>query len=320
MKPNIELAGLLVKHSFGDKVFFCNSGTEASEAAIKFARKWATARNPKAFHVLSFSEGFHGRTYGGLSATAQPKFHAGFGPMVPGFHYAPFNDIAKTRAELRKREWAAIIVEPVQGESGFNQATTEFLWFLRTYATQHHIALIFDEVQCGLGRTGTLWAYEQHGLQPDMMTLAKPIGGGLPLGAVVCTSDIAQVMAPGAHGTTFGGNPLACALGCVVLKKVARKVFLDGVEARGTYLAGKLATSVLGKPGVTGIVGIGLMVGVRFTKDPGPIVDACRKRGLLLVKAGNNTVRFLPPLTISKTEIDTAVKIFTGVVADTKVA
>jgi predicted acetylornithine/succinylornithine family transaminase len=318
MEAQVRLAKLLVKHTFGSRVFLCNSGTEATEAAIKFARKWATQKNRKKYHVLSFSDGFHGRTYGGLSATAQKKFHAGFVPMVPGFHYAPYNDVAATRKALRKHAYAAVIVEPVQGESGINAATRKFLRLLRTYTRKHGIALVFDEVQCGVGRTGTFWAYEQYGLVPDIMTMAKPIGGGLPLGAVACKETISRVIKPGDHGTTFGGNPLACALGTVVLNTVSKKSFLAAVRSKGTYLKRKLEKLKDAGASMKEVRGVGLMVGVELDTDPGEIVAACRAKGLLVIKAGHNTVRFMPPLIVGRADIDKAVRIFEKVLAKKK--
>ena len=312
-QPQIDIAKLLLKNSFADKVFLCNSGTEANEAAIKFSRKWAIATNPKKFNILSFEEGFHGRTYGGLSATAQTKFHEGFGPILEGFHYAPFNNISATKAILEKHPFAAVIVEPIQGESGVNAATPEFLHFLRDYTTQNGIALIFDEIQCGTGRCGTLWCYEQYGVVPDIMTLAKPIGGGLPLGVTLVSEAIASVIKPGDHGTTFGGNPLACALGAVVIDTVSKKAFLKEVKQKGEYLIAKLEACATANPNITKVLGVGLLVGVRFTDVPLDIIDKARAKGLLLVKAGNNTVRFLPPLTVSYDEIDKAVEIFESV-------
>jgi len=314
-KEPIELAKILIKKSFADKVFFCNSGTEANEAAIKFARKWASKSNPNKFNILSFSNSFHGRTYGGLSATAQPKFHEGFMPILSGFYYAPFNDIAATKAILDKHEFAAILIEPVQGESGINSANTEFLKFLRSYADEKQIALIFDEVQSGVGRTGTLWNYEQHGVVPDIMTSAKPIGGGLPLGAVLCKEHIAAAINPGDHGSTFGGNPLACALGTVVMNEVSKKAFLADVKAKGKYLIKLLSSVSKGNKSVVAVHGLGLMVGVRFAFEPKDVIKKCHEKGLLLIKAGNNTVRFMPPLVVTKEEIDKAVKIFGEVLA-----
>ncbi|MBD3345646.1 MAG: acetylornithine/succinylornithine family transaminase [Chitinivibrionales bacterium] len=315
VQPQIDLAKLLVKHSFGDKVFFCNSGTEANEAAIKFSRKWAGTISKKKYNVLSFYEGFHGRTYGALSATAQQKFHAGFGPMMKGFYYAEYNNTTDAKKILDKHEFAAIIVEPLQGESGINAATTRFLKFLRTYANKHKIALIFDEVQCGIGRTGSLWNYEQHGVKPDIMTLAKPLGGGLPLGAVVCSKKISNEIKPGEHGTTFGGNPLACALGTVVLKTVSKKSFLRSVNSTGTYLKNKLQKIAESNDSITAVLGSGLMVGVRMKEDPKDIIAACKNNGLLVIKAANNTVRFMPPLIAKKTDVDKAVKLFSKIAA-----
>ncbi|MDR2592905.1 MAG: aspartate aminotransferase family protein [Chitinispirillales bacterium] len=309
-EPQIELAAKLVKHSFATKVFLCNSGTEANEAAIKFARKRGTKASSQKFHVLSFSDGFHGRTYGALSATAQPKFHVGIGPLPDGFHYAPFNDIQYAKATLDNHDFAAIIVEPLQGEGGINAASVEFLRFLREYATEHAISLIFDEIQCGMGRTGTLWCHEQSGVTPDIMTLAKPLGGGLPLGAVLCIDDVASCISPGDHGTTFGGNPVACALGSKVIDIVSDKKLLTKVQENGDYLKGKLTTLADKFPSVDHIRGTGLIIGVRMKDDPLKLVDECRNKGLLVIKAGMNTIRFMPPLIVGRKDIDKAVKIF----------
>jgi len=309
-QPQIDIAVRLVKHSFASKVFLCNSGTEANEGAIKFSRKHGTKISAQKFHVLSFSEGFHGRTYGALSATAQPKFHAGIGPLPDGFHYSPFNDIQCAKATLDKYDFAAIIVEPLQGEGGVNAAAPEFLQFLRGYATEHSISLIFDEIQCGVGRTGTLWYYEKTGVVPDIMTIAKPIGGGLPLGAVLCKDDIASCISPGDHGTTFGGNPVACALGAQIIDIVSDPIFLERVRKNGGYLKSKLETLVRKYPRIEGIRGEGLLIGVRFKDDPLPLVDICRDNGLLVIKAGLNTIRFLPPLIVGIEDIDKAVDIF----------
>jgi predicted acetylornithine/succinylornithine family transaminase len=314
-EPQIELAAKLVKHSFATKVFLCNSGTEANEGAIKFARKRSTKASAQKFHVLSFSDGFHGRTYGALSATAQPKFHVGVGPLPDGFHYSPYNDIQCAKATLDKYDFAAIIVEPLQGEGGVNPADAEFLRFLREYATEHSISLIFDEIQCGMGRTGTLWYHEQAGVVPDIMTLAKPLGGGLPLGAVLCIDEIAACISPGDHGTTFGGNPVACALGSKVIDIISDKKFLDKVKTSGNYLKEKLQALTKKFPSIDHIRGKGLLVGVRMKEDPLKLVDACRDKGLLVIKAGMNTIRFMPPLIVTNKDIDKAVKIFESVLS-----
>ncbi|MBN2188227.1 MAG: aspartate aminotransferase family protein [Chitinispirillaceae bacterium] len=308
--PQIEIARLLIRNSFGDRIFLCNSGTEAIEGAIKFARKWAVQYSPEKYHVLSFTDCFHGRTYGALSATAHEKFHRGFEPIVPGFHYAPFNDIEGTRAILDNFKFSAVFIEPLQGEGGVNMVDREFLAFLRKYADKNRIALVFDEVQCGMGRTGALWCHEHFGITPDIMTVAKPVGGGLPLGAIICRNAIVDCVKPGDHGTTFGGNPLACALGCVVLKEVTKKSFLKAVRSKGDYLAAKLGAVKRKYPVIEGIRGKGLLVGVRLGDDPSPVVNTCRKLGLLLIKAEHHTIRFLPPLTVSRNEINEAVGIF----------
>jgi acetylornithine/N-succinyldiaminopimelate aminotransferase len=306
----IEIARLLVKNSFGDRVFLCNSGTEANEGAIKFARKWAKQFSADKYHVLSFTDCFHGRTYGALSATAQEKFHKGFEPIVPGFHYAPFNNIDETKKILKRFPFAAILIEPIQGEGGVNAADKEFLIFLRKYADAHRIALVYDEIQCGMGRTGKLWCYEHYGVKPDIMTLAKPLGGGLPLGAIICKDEIVACIKPGDHGTTFGGNPLACALGCVVLKEITQKSFLGGVRSRGDYLIQKLKALKQTFPVIEEIRGKGLLLGVRLTVDPAPIVAKCKELGLLLIKAEHHTIRFLPPLNVTKGDIDKAAALF----------
>ena len=317
-ESQIAFAKLLLKNSFGDRVFFCNSGTEANEGAIKFARKWAGALSPDKYHILSFTDGFHGRTYGALSATAQAKFHAGFGPMLDGFHYANLNDIYATKKILEEHNFAAIIVEPLQGEGGVIPATAEFLRFLRAYADKHSIVLIFDEIQCGMGRTGYLWNYQHYRVTPDMMTLAKPVGGGLPLGVVVSKEKFADTLSPGDHGTTFGGNSLACAIGCEVLKIISKKDFLREVKENGVYLKKKLTALKSSFSNIEEIRGIGLLLGLQLGEDPQSVVSECKNRGLLLIKAGHNTIRFLPPLTVSKKEIDKAVSIFADVLAQNK--
>lgn len=309
-KPQINLAVMLVKHSFADKVFFCNSGTEANEAAIKFARKWGTSIAKDKYHILSFTDGFHGRTYGALSATAQPKFHEGFLPIVEGFHYAQFNNIEETKKVLKNKSFAAIIVEPIQGEGGVHSASIEFLTFLREYADKHSILLIYDEIQCGMGRTGLLWNYEHHNIIPDMMTLAKPLGGGLPLGAVLCKEFAVKSLAIGDHGTTFGGNPLACALGLEVLKTVSKKSFLKKVCASGEYLRKRLESLKQNYNCIEDIRGEGLLVGIQLSADPFQVVSKCKDNGLLVVKAGHHTIRFIPPLIVTKKDIDKAVTIF----------
>ena len=263
--------------------------------------------------MLSFTDGFHGRTYGALSATAQEKFHAGFEPILEGFHYATFNDIENTKKLLDQYSFAAVIVEPIQGEGGVIPATKEFLQFLREYTQQNSIALIFDEIQCGMGRTGTLWAYEQYKVIPDMMTLAKPVGGGIPLGVVICKEDIALALSPGDHGTTFGGNPVACALGSTVLEIISQKPFLKEVKLKGEYLKKKLNALKEKFDIIQEIRGSGLIIGIQLSEDPLPFINKCKQKGLLVVKAGHNTIRMLPPLIVKTKEIDKAVSLLENV-------
>jgi predicted acetylornithine/succinylornithine family transaminase len=317
-QPQLALAKLLSEKTFGGKVFLCNSGTEAIEAAIKFSRKRAAQIDKEKYHILSFLSGFHGRTYGALSATAQEHFQEGFGPMLEGFHHAPFNDIGAAGEMLDKNDYAAIIVEPVQGEGGVNVASKEFLRFLREYASKKDIALVFDEIQCGMGRTGTLWCCEQYGIAPDILAAAKPLGGGLPLGAVVCKDHIAAAISPGSHGTTFGGNPLACALGCVTLNIITQPIFLANVVKNGDCLKKGLMAMAATHPGMKEVRGMGLLVGVEMAKDPKEIIPLCKEEGLLVIKAEHNTVRFMPPLIVEEKDITAALEIFGKVLVKCK--
>ncbi len=309
-QPQIDLAKLLVEKSFCDSVFLCNSGTEAIEGAIKFSRKWCSKVSKDKFHILSFYKGFHGRTYGALSATAQQQFQDGFGPMLAGFHYADLNDIAGAQEVLDKNDFCAIIVEPVQGEGGVNPCTPRFLQFLKDYATTHGIALVFDEIQCGVARTGKLWCYEHFGIEPDILAAAKPLGGGLPLGAVLCKQHIAEAISPGNHGTTFGGNPLACALGHELLSIVSEPAFLSHVQTIGNYTQEKLNELKDSYPVMVEVRGKGLLIGVELSIDPKPLIPLCKEKGLLLIKAEHNTIRFMPPLIAEKADVDTALTIF----------
>jgi|WetSurMetagenome_2_1015567.scaffolds.fasta_scaffold00234_17 acetylornithine/N-succinyldiaminopimelate aminotransferase len=315
-QPQLALAKLLSEKTFGGKVFLCNSGTEAIEAAIKFSRRRAAKINPEKYHILSFLSGFHGRTYGALSATAQEQFHEGFGPLLEGFHYAPFNDVEAAGKLLDEHDYAAVIVEPVQGEGGVNVASKEFLRFLREYATKKDIALVFDEIQCGMGRTGTLWCCEQYGVVPDILAAAKPLGGGLPLGAVVCRDHIAQAISPGSHGTTFGGNPLACALGCVTLSIISQPVFLANVVKNGGVLRKGLEALAVSHRSIKEVRGMGLLVGVEMAGDPKTLIPLCKEEGLLLIKAEHNTVRFMPPLIAEEKDIAAALGIFGKVLSN----
>lgn len=310
--PQVELARRLVENSFADRVFFCNSGGEANEAALKFARKYARSRaaagsQPFAkTNLVAFTGGFHGRTMGALAVTHKAKYREPFAPLLPGVTFATFNDLASAQAAVNG-DTCAVIVEPVQGEGGINPATPDFLQGLRALCNEHDALLIFDEVQCGLGRTGRLWAHEAAGVTADVMTLAKPLAGGLPIGAVLVTEAVAGVMKPGDHGSTFAGGPLVCTAAKVVFDRVNQPAFLADVAAKGQYLQNLLADLPGSK--ITAIRGAGLMVGVEFSEPVAPLITAARDKGLIIINAGDNVIRLCPPLIISREQIETAVAI-----------
>jgi len=309
-EPQVELAELLVENTFADKVFFCNSGTEAIEAAIKFARKWAARSQGKEhFQIIAFNKSFHGRTYGALSATGQPKFRENFGPMLPGFDFAEFNDLESVK-KLITEKTIAVLVEPIQGEGGIYPATLEFLQGLRQLCDENNCLLVLDEIQCGFGRTGSFCAYEQYGIIPDMMTVAKPIAGGLPLGAVLLKEKIALHIKPGDHGTTFGGGPLVTFVAHDILKRISQKSFLDSVKEKSQYFFGQLIILQKKVAGIKSIRGMGLMIGIELEVDPQTVINKCAENGLLICKTGGNAVRFLPPLILKNKHIDEAINKF----------
>jgi predicted acetylornithine/succinylornithine family transaminase len=300
--PHVELARRLVEHSFADRVFFSNSGTEAIEGAMKFARKWARTNygNHKTDFV-AFSGAFHGRTMGALAATAREHYQAPFRPLVPGVSFATFNDLASAEAAITDQT-CAVLVEPVQGEGGIHPAAPEFLAGLRELCDRYHAVLIFDEIQSGLGRTGTLWAHEFYGVTPDVLCLAKPLAGGLPIGAILVTEAVASVMQPGDHGSTFAANPLVCRVAQIVFDRVNRPAFLAEVRAKGAYLMDRLAT--LSPPHVVEIRGRGLMVGVELDVPANRVIQAGFEHGLIMVNAGERVLRLVPPLIIERAQLD----------------
>ncbi|MCA9900464.1 MAG: acetylornithine transaminase [Ardenticatenaceae bacterium] len=302
--PQVQLAQKLVQNSFADKVFFCNSGAEANEAALKFARKVGKTHHDSKTKIIAFTGGFHGRTMGSLSATYKAQYREPFAPLVPGFTFLPFNDLPAAQAAIDD-DTCAVIVEPIQGEGGVNPATAEFLQGLRTACNAHHALLIFDEVQCGLGRTGTLWGHQQFGVMPDIMTLAKPLAGGLPIGATLVTQKVAEVIQPGDHGSTFAGGPLVCAAANVVFDKINQPDFLQTVQENGAYLKHRLQTLELEE--IVAVRGQGLLVGVALNQPAAPIMAAARDQGVLILTAGDNVLRLAPALIVNKGEIDTAV-------------
>ncbi len=304
--PHARLARRLCESSFADKVFFCNSGAEANEGAFKFARKWAREHfGDEKTAIVAFTGAFHGRTFAALAATPREKYQAAFRPLLPGVRIAPFNDLEGT-ARIMGDDVCAVVVEPIQGEGGIHPATHEFLAGLRELCDRHHALLIFDEVQCGLGRTGTLWAYQGVGVVPDILTAAKPLAGGLPMGAILVAQHVAEVMHPGDHGSTFAASPLVASVAEAVLDRVNRAEFLAEVAAKGAYLQERLAE--LNSPHITAVRGRGLMIGVDLDIPAADVITAGYKKGLLLVNAGPNTLRFVPPLIISRAEIDMVIE------------
>lgn len=307
-EPQPQLARQLVESSFADRVFFCNSGSEANETALKFARKfaWQSANGQSKSKIVAFSGSFHGRTMGALSVTAREKYRLPFMPLLPDVQFVSFNDLQAAQAAI-DHNTCAVIVEPVQGEGGVNAATQEFLELLREQCDRVQALLIFDEVQCGLGRTGTLWAHEAFGVTPDIMTVAKPLAGGLPIGAALMTERVAAVMKPGDHGSTFAGGPLICRAAQVVLERVSRPQMLAQVKENGEYLRSAICN--LQSPLISEVRGQGLLIGVEMTQPVAPLLQLAREQGLLIINAGDNVVRICPPLIIEKEQIDEAVRI-----------
>ncbi len=299
--PHAELARDLCENSFADKVFFANSGAEANEAAIKFARRWASDQDPNKTRLISFTNAFHGRTIGTLAATPREKYQAPFRPLMPNVQYAEFNNV-QSAADLMGDDVCAVLVEPVQGEGGIHVATPEFLQGLRELCNQHNALLVFDEVQCGLGRTGKLWAYEHYGVTPDIMTLAKPLGGGLPMGACLMTDRVASAIHAGDHGSTFGANPIVARAAQVVLHRINTPEFLAQVADVGDYLMEGLRT--LGSPHIREVRGKGLIIGAELDIPANTVVDAGYQHGLILVNAGENVLRFVPPLILTRRDVD----------------
>lgn len=312
-EPQANLAKLLVEKTFANKVFFSNSGTEAMEGAIKFARKWGTSeKGENCNEIIAFEKSFHGRTLGALSATGQPVFWEGFHPILPGFKFGKFNDLQSAK-KLVSENTCAILVEPIQGEGGIYPADVEFMQGLRKLCDQKNILLIVDEIQCGVGRTGMFNAYEYFGITPDMMTLAKPLANGLPLGAILLTDAVAQHIKPGNHGSTFGGGPLTTTVAKHVVSRIAATPFLQHVNEMGDCIVQKLKDLQKQFPQIISIRGKGLMIGIEFDFDPKDVVAACIANGLLIVKTSGNTFRFLPPLVVEKEHCDEAIEILTKV-------
>ena len=316
-EPQANLAQLLVENSFANKVFFCNSGTEAMEGAIKFARKWSAETKSKKCHkIIAFKNSFHGRTMGALSATGQSSLWEGFGPMLSGFNFAEFNNLGSVKKLINKNT-CAILVEPIQGEGGIFPAKQAFMKGLRNLCNKNNLLLIVDEIQCGIDRTGKLHACEHYGMSPDIMTIAKPLANGLPLGAVLLTDKVAEFIKPGNHGSTFGGGPLVTKVAEHVVNRINRPDFLQHVCEMGEYIIEQLVYLKQQFPVIISVRGKGLMIGIELEYDPKDIVSDCIKNGLLVVKTNGNTFRFLPPLVIQKEHVDEAINILKKVLSRT---
>lgn len=303
-EPQVKLAKLLVDHSFADRVFFCNSGAEANEAAIKLARRYGHEKHgPARFEIITMKNSFHGRTMATITATGQDKVQKGFEPLLPGFAYAPFNDYGALQGMVGEQT-AAIMLEPIQGEGGVHVADRDYLKNVRQLCTERDILLIFDEVQTGMGRTGTLFAYEQLGVEPDIMTLAKGLGGGMPIGACLAKESVAAVFTPGTHASTFGGNPLACAAALAVCRVLLEGRVLDQAKRMGEYLAKGLADCKDRHRMVRDVRGLGLLQGIELETDARTMVTDCMARGVLVNATSERVLRFVPPLIITQREID----------------
>ncbi|MCY3737558.1 MAG: aspartate aminotransferase family protein [Gemmatimonadaceae bacterium] len=308
--PSTRLARTLVESSFADRVFFCNSGTEAWEAALKFCRKWGHTSGGR-HKLIAFHNSFHGRTLGSLSTTGQPRYQEGFGPLLPGIDFADYNDLSSVEA-LVDDETCAVLVEPIQGEGGVHVATDDFLQGLRKLCDDRGLLLAFDEIQVGMGRTGSLWAYQQYGVEPDVMTLAKALGGGLPIGATLMTQRVADALQAGDHAATFGANPVVANVALAVLDKITADGFLEGVARNGQRLRAGLEKLQQRWPErISELRGRGLLQGAVVTDRPGADYLAdFREREILVAPCGADMVRFLPPLIVDEDRIDQVIDVF----------
>ena len=311
-EPGERLATELTGRAFpsGGQAFFCNSGAEANEGAFKFARKWSGKTD-----IVAFTGSFHGRLFASLAATDRPDYRRPFEPLLPGVQIIPLADEDAARSVITAERTAAVIIEPVQGEGGVRPVPAAFLAFLRELCDSRKVALIFDEVQCGLGRTGTLFAAEQSGVVPDMYTLAKPLGGGLPMGAILLNDRMAAPLAPGDHATTFGGGPFVATVALDVVRAIADPDFLVDVRAKGEWLGAALAALASRRPRVREARGRGLMWGLELNEAAAPVVAAARDRHLLVLTAGATVIRIVPPLTVSRDELERGVAILEEVLA-----
>ena len=316
--PNqIELAELLCAHSFADKVFFCNSGAEANEAAIKLARKYAREKtgNAERYGIITALASFHGRTMATISATGQEKVQKFFDPLLHGFTYVPFNDADDLEAAVTPQT-CAVMLEPIQGEGGVVVPSADYFRRVREICDRDGLLLIFDEVQVGIGRTGRLFAHEHFDVVPDIMTLAKALAGGAPIGTMLATDAVAASFSPGTHGSTFGGNPLVTAAGIAAIRAVLEEGLLNRAEEMGEYLVGELERLKEKYDFITEVRGIGLMVGMELSVPAGDIVVKGLERGMLLNVAQDRVLRFVPPLVVTKQEVNAMIAVLDGILEE----
>lgn len=311
--PQIHLARLLCEHSFGDRVFFCNSGAEANEAAIKLARKYAREHlSSDRYEIIATRNSFHGRTLATLAATGQEKYQHGFEPLVPGFKHVPYNDLHALARALDNRT-AAVLVEPIQGEGGVNVPDDDYLPGLRKLCDEAGVLLILDEVQTGMGRTGKLWAHQHWGVEPDIMTLAKALANGVPIGAMIARESVARALTPGSHASTFGGTPFVASVGLAVLTTLLEEKLPERAARMGKYLTDGLRNLKVKHPVIRDVRGKGLLLGVEMARPAAPVVTACREAGLLVLTAGDMVLRLAPPLIVDEATCDRAVAILDSV-------
>ncbi len=307
--PMVELAELLVRLSFADRVFFANSGAEVNEGAIKLVRRYSRERfGPGRHRIICTENSFHGRTLGALSATGQSKFWQGFEPLLEGFLFVPFNDL-KALAAAVDDSVCAVLLEPIQGEGGVCLPDADYLMGVRRLCAENHLLLVLDEIQTGLGRTGRLFAHEHFGIQPDVMTLAKALAGGLPMGALLATAEVAGAFVPGTHASTFGGGPVIAAAATTAVTLLSDEKLLAAVRAKGDYLQKALLKLQAGFPVIRQVRGLGLMWGLELAREGTPLVAACRERGVLVNCTQGNVIRLLPPLIVSTEELNRGLQV-----------
>jgi acetylornithine/N-succinyldiaminopimelate aminotransferase len=311
-EPQGMLAKLLSERAFGGKCFFCNSGAEANEAAMKLARLYTAGEKYK---FITAEGSFHGRTFATVTATAQPKYHEGFLPLLPGFIYVPFNDIEAMESAFSD-EVAAVMVEPIQGEGGINIAEQEYMQTIRRLCDENGAVMILDEVQTGIGRTGKWFGYQHFDVEPDIITMAKTLGGGVAIGAMMANEEISASLVPGKHASTFGGNALACAAGVAVIEVIEQDNLLDNAKHLGQYTQDKLNQLKLKHDVIDHVRGVGLMIGVQLISPGAAIVDKCLEKGLRINCTHDTVLRFMPPMTATKEQIDQAIEILDSVLSE----